>query len=66
MPYTDKQEKAFRAAAHDPKTRRAMGLSQEEADKLSHEATELKKEGKEKASGFIDLEKVFNPVSKAR
>lgn len=38
MPYTAKQKRAFRAAEHDPETARRMGMSQETAKKLYHEA----------------------------
>lgn len=38
MPYTKKQEAAFRAAAHDPATRKAMGMSESEARMMMRKA----------------------------
>jgi hypothetical protein len=38
MPYTKKQEAAFRAAAHDPATRKAMGMTEAEARMMMRKA----------------------------
>lgn len=38
MPYTKKQQDAFRAAAHDPATRKAMGMTEEEAKRMMRKA----------------------------
>lgn len=38
MPYSAKQERAFRAAAHDPKTRKAMGMTEAEARSMMRKA----------------------------
>ena len=62
MPYTEKQDRAFRAAEHDPAIARRMGMTHEDATKLAHESEKLKKEGKVKPavkSGFVDLSPVF-------
>jgi len=53
MPWSEKQNKLFRAAAHDPEIAREHGLSQKEADKLAKEGV--------KKSNFIDLTPVFHP-----
>jgi len=60
MPYTKDQRKLFNAAAHDPSIAREHGMSNKEAEKLADEADKLKKEGKEKASSFIDFGHVFD------
>lgn len=37
MPYTAKQNKLFRAAAHDPKIAKSAGIPQKTASKLAAE-----------------------------
>lgn len=37
MPYTEKQNKLFRAAEHNPEIAKKVGLSQEQAAKMAHE-----------------------------
>ena len=37
MPWTESQNKLFRAAEHDPKIAKKVGMSQEQAKKLAHE-----------------------------
>lgn len=37
MPYTEKQNKLFRAAAHDPKIAKSAGIPQATAKKLAAE-----------------------------
>jgi hypothetical protein len=42
MPYTEKQNKLFRAAAHDPKIAKAHGMTTTEAKKLASEGVKKK------------------------
>lgn len=42
MPYTEKQNRLFRAAAHNPKIAKAHGLSQAEASKMASEGVKKK------------------------
>jgi len=51
MPYTKKQERAFRAAAHDPKTRKAMGMTEAEARMMMAKAQAHKRKPKRTAMG---------------
>lgn len=37
MPYTEKQNKLFQAAAHDPKIAKKVGIPQKEAKKMANE-----------------------------
>lgn len=48
MPYTEKQNKLFRAAAHDPKIAKSAGIPQSTARKLAAEG--VKGETKKPAS----------------
>lgn len=59
MPYTKEQRALFNAAAQDPEIAEEHGMSQREAGKLAREANKFRKEGEEKHSGFIDLERTF-------
>lgn len=42
MPYTEKQNKLFRAAAHDPKIAKEHGMTTGEAAKLASEGIKKK------------------------
>jgi hypothetical protein len=42
MPYTEKQNRLFRAAAHDPSIAKKHGLSQSEAKKMAAEGVKKK------------------------
>ena len=44
MPWTPKQNKLFRAAEHNPKIAKKVGIPQATAKKLAHEG--VKKKGK--------------------
>lgn len=59
MPYTPEQRRLFHAAAESKEVAREHGMPQGEAKKLADEADKLKKDGKEKAAGFIDMRHVF-------
>lgn len=61
MPYTSKQERLFRAAAHDKQIAEDNDLSQAEARKLADEAARTKTKT---AKSFIDLTPIFAPTTK--
>lgn len=42
MPYTEEQNKLFRAAAHDPKIAKKHGMSMNEARKMAKEGVKKK------------------------
>jgi hypothetical protein len=56
MPYTESQNKLFRAAEHDPKIAKKVGIPQETAKKLAHEGvykTTTKKDPKKMAKALM-------------
>ena len=67
MPYTEKQEKLFRAAAHDKDIARRHGMTRDTAEDLAGEAARLRREGREKPArkaealpeGVVDLSPLF-------
>ena len=59
MPWSEKQNKLFRAAEHDPEIAREHGLSHDEARKLAHEGVKDKPKEKKASVEFIDLSPVF-------
>lgn len=60
MPYTPAQRRLFHEMEENPDAARRHGTSQREAGQLADEADRLKRQGKEKKAGFIDLSSVFD------
>lgn len=56
MPYTESQNKLFRAAEHDPKIAKKVGIPQDTAKKLANEGvykTTTKKDPKQLAKALM-------------
>jgi len=63
VPWTPKQRALFHEIEENPNAAERHGMSQAEGGKLAREADRLKKEGREKHAGFVDLTPVFGKPS---